>query len=518
MNRVFELNPVLVKEIRQAQRGKVFPLALIGTVSVALLSCLMFAISEGHSSHDRSLGPAIFQSVYWLLSGALLLLVPFQAFVSMGAEWDDNTFELLILSNLKPAQILGGKIFAAMTQALLLFATFLPFVAVAFLMQGVGVVTLALILVLTLIASLILITGAVALSTLTRKRFLRVLLMILLALGLVMIVGASMEIASDLIRRPDTIDESEFWLVLIQFVIFFGFVGVLAFFMSCNMLAHEEENRSSNVRILVSLALLFYLIAMAFNARWPSVSIPRDAVFGVTTLIMFLLGAVCAMFCFEPERLGRRVLSTVPKNPRVAFFVAPWFPGGGNGVIFLLLHLTVLVCGALFIANWPGHRLTSYRSSGSDSLLSGGGYSMLAGLLYVLLYTLFTIGVLYRWASTARRRYSLRVATLCSPLFYLLVPAAFGLLVGNWAWQDMQHIGNPGELIGDSGRGHFSENGYVVVLVLAAFIGLMMNAGRMLGALESIRAASKARVAREKEEAKVTGELAGETGGEVTDA
>ncbi|MCP5089093.1 MAG: hypothetical protein GY952_20115, partial [Rhodobacteraceae bacterium] len=419
---------------------------------------------------------------------------------------------------LKPAQILSGKIFAAMTQARLLFATFLPFVAGAFLMQGVGVTTLALILVLTLIASLILITAAVALSTLTRKRFLRVLLMLLLALGLVMVVGASMEIASELLRRPDTIAESEFWLVLIQVVIFFGFVGVLAFLMGCNMLAHEEENRSTSVRILVSLSVLVFLVAVTVNAHWPSFSTRRDVVFGVTTMIMFPVGAVCAMFCFEPERLGRRVLSTVPKNPRVASLVAPWFPGGGRGVIFLLLHLTVLAGGTLLIANWPGHRLASHRSSASDGLLSGGGYSMLAGLLYVLLYTLFTIGFLYRWAKTARWRYNLRVVTLCSPLFYLFVPAAFGLLLGVREWQNMQHIGNPGELIGGSERDSFSEYGYVVVLVLAAFIGLMMNAGRMLGALESIRAASKARAAKDEKEATVTGELAGETGGEVIDA
>ena len=40
------------------------------------------------------------------LSIAVLAFVPFSAFIAMGSEWDENTYDLLIISNLKPRQII----------------------------------------------------------------------------------------------------------------------------------------------------------------------------------------------------------------------------------------------------------------------------------------------------------------------------------------------------------------------------------------------------------------------------
>lgn len=524
MIRGFEYNPVLVKEIRQAQRGKIFPIALVATISVAMLSCLMFALDNNDASMHRSLGPGMFQGVYWMLAAALFVLVPFQAFMSMGAEWDDNTFEMLVLSNLKPGQIIGGKIFAAMTQSLLLFATFLPFVAVAFLMRGVGMASLALILSLTLITSLILITMAVMLSTLTRKRFLRVLLMVLLAMGLGLVVTGGVTFTEELIRRPDIIGETDFWQVVGNMLIFFSLLAVLSFLGGCNMLAHEEENRSTNVRVLLSVAVVTYLIIMAVNTHWPGMGLRRDAIFGMTTALMFPVGVLSVMFCCEPERLGRRVLDSVPKNPWLAMLTMPWFPGGGRGVVLLLIHLSLMVVGILVIANWPGSSVPVMRYSGmhasgySGGVLAGGGYSMLGGLLYVLLYSLVTMGFLHRWAKTPRRRMSLRAITLASPLFYLFVPAAFGLLIGDRGLQNMRHIGNPLMMISSSSGDRFSEPGYAVFLFFVVVLGFLLNGGRIVDALNATEAASRARVAKDLAKAEATGELATEAAGEVTDA
>ena len=486
-------NPVLVKEIRQAQRGRVFSIALIVTVSLAMIAALTMAVNVNDQQGARA-GVDFFLAVYVFLCGSLVLVVPFQAFVSMGSEWDDNTFEMLVLSNLKPRQIVLGKILAAMVQGLMFFLAFLPFVAVAFLLRGVDFTTLLLVLALTIYACLWLTTVSVMLSTLTRKRFIRVLMMVALAGGLASLIAGGTTMANGLLRWNDSITDPGFWPALLVFLFFATMVGLFAFFTACNLLAHEEENRSSNVRVLITVSVVSLLGLMAFFVHSPTMTLYKEILYAGSIAMIFAVSAFSVFFCCEPERLGRRVEPSVPRSGVLAFLTLPWYPGGGRGVVYLLLHLALITIGAFSITALfdvtpistlyysgplaPGVT-TVPAVSASTSLLDEGGLSMLMAVLYALLYTVVPIGFLHGFATTPMKRNVLRAVALFSPVLFALVPAVIGIFFDDVSLQRGRHIGNPERLIGDSWDGRVSEPGYVVLLVPILVAGLLTNLFRM---------------------------------------
>ena len=486
------LNPVLVKEIRQAQRGKVFSISLVVTVLLALLGCMLMTLDM--ASNTSRAGQEFFTLVYVFLCSAMLLIVPFQAFHAMGSEWDDHTFEMLVLSNLKPGQIVLGKILAAFVQTLLFFAAFLPFIAVAFLLRGVDMLVLAVVLGLTVYASLWFTTVSVMFSTLARNRFLRVLMMVVIAGTLVGMISGATAMASELMRRPDQIVDAEFWLALPQVLAMSSFVGLLAFFISCNLLAHEEENRSTNVRVLISVGTLIFLVLMVVNVSIPSSPLPREVVFGAAIFAVFAVAVAAVFICTEPEKLGRRVRQTVPKSRGLAMLTMPWFPGRGRGAVFLLLHLGALAAGAFALA--PFARVLTWGGSvaSGHSIMSTGGLGLLVAITYALLYTLVPIGVLLPMlAKNKRGRNATRVLALFSPFLFAFLPAVFSQIFGlssNGLWR---HPGNGPLMIEKSFTGHLYEAdvfGFLVIPVVC--IGLLLALPAMLAALYETSALSRA--------------------------
>src|SRR5688572_7360273 len=102
------LNPVLLKEVRQALRGRTFRTSLGLTLVAATLATTILVLSQDPAQVLDS-GVDYLTAIYACLAFALLAVVPFSAYQSMGAEWEESTFDLLVLSDLKPRRIVIGK-------------------------------------------------------------------------------------------------------------------------------------------------------------------------------------------------------------------------------------------------------------------------------------------------------------------------------------------------------------------------------------------------------------------------
>ncbi len=463
------INPVLVKEVRQAQRGKVFAFTLIVTLVLALFGATGAALQIESKYFNSSPGQMFFSSVYVFFNMAVLVVVPFQAFVSMGSEHDDNTFEMLVLSNLKPRQIVMGKIAAALTQGLMFGLTFLPFVVTAFLLRGVDLTVLTIILAMTAFASTVLTTFAVMMSAVVRKRLLRVLTMVALAGGLFSLVPASLAACQEWFSSPELFGDPAFYAVMVQFVLFMAVAAALFFATACNMLAHEEENRSTNIRVAVTLLCLITLGAMAYNVMFLGVGggMPREAVHGLGVGSLFFLAAFCIFFVLEPDRLGRRVEPSVPKNRLLALAVSPWLPGGSRGVVFAGLHITLFTAAILVIAipaaayRWMG------TGTAPPSLMFPGGWALIVAGAYCMLYTLAPAVTLRRLQGTTGKRNAARLIGLCLPLLLMVLPTIFGLFVDDRSMQEFEHVGNPGWAIDQSWDSGGFRPASSVLLVLA---------------------------------------------------
>ena len=320
------MSPILVKEVRQAMRGKYFKITFWITLTVATLVglgvCLEGAID---GNVDEALGRGFFAALFACLIVATQVLVPFSAFLSMGGEWDENTWDLLVLSNLKPRQIVLGKVLSSGVQALLYYCAFGPFLVFAFLLHGLDLGVLFTSLGVSFIVSLLLSCLGVAMSCFGQGKFTRVLLMVLLTVALVWTTFGTGAWAGSLMFRPGMLYDSDM-IEAIGASLTVG-IAVAAYFFAgaCSRLAHPEENKSTGLRCMSLVVVLSGLAWMSWALG--SSSGHEELIVGACMSIAFLF-VTSAFYSTEGSRLGRRVAVTLPKNKLLGWLALPMLPGG----------------------------------------------------------------------------------------------------------------------------------------------------------------------------------------------
>lgn len=177
-------NPIIVKELRGRMRSwrALFNLALyVGILSV--FAILTYAVSMprpssyygsyGYSSYYYNsgyerLGSGIFSGIIVVQLLLIALLAPgFTAGVLSG-EKERQTYEILLLTLLQPAEIVLGKLFSTLSYLFLLIIAAIPVESIVFLVGGVGFDQLIVGLIVPLVATLMLGTLGVMWSSVLR--------------------------------------------------------------------------------------------------------------------------------------------------------------------------------------------------------------------------------------------------------------------------------------------------------------------------------------------------------------
>ena len=327
-------SPVLVKEVRQSVRGKAFRATFIATLVLAAVVASLVLVQLGHRG-DPS-GQGLFMSMHVCLLIALLWLVPNAAYQSMTAEWTENTYDLLVISNLKPRQIVWGKWLSAMVQAALYGAAFLPFLVISFLLRGVDLLAAASAVVFTAALSGALVMIALFLSTFARRKAIQVLLMAGVVAPTVPATFAAIGYGGEILRRPGQMYDDDFVLGASFTLLAIGAVAVFCFLGACASLAHQEENRSSPLRIATLVTLVLGLVLLTV-ALWMHPE--REAASAICMLLMGMVAVMNLFFITEPEAVGRRVVPQFPSSSFGQALTFAFFPGGARGALFFCFQL-----------------------------------------------------------------------------------------------------------------------------------------------------------------------------------
>ena len=242
------VSPLVVKELRQALRGRYFAISFWATLVFAMgLTILRLA---GFQLGSRSLwgddtndGRGIFSVLYFCLAWAVGAVVPFSAFLSMGAEWEEGTFDLLVLSNLRPRQIFLGKLLSAAIQCALTMSAIVPFMAFAFLLGGIDLLLLAIMLTLLVFYSLAASAFAIALSTLARARYARLMLRDHPRHRGLPQDDLPPQRHIPVRRVPWERPGEAFWFAQALLLFALSAIGLMSFAIGASRLAHSEENQ-----------------------------------------------------------------------------------------------------------------------------------------------------------------------------------------------------------------------------------------------------------------------------------
>ncbi|MFY1825404.1 ABC transporter permease [Myxococcus fulvus] len=255
------LNPLVVKEVRQGFRTRIF-WACFGLM---LLSCVVLALVAFVQTRDAAFsqfGQTYFFAFFVCLAVVHFFVIPYSAYRSLAREREDDTWVLLVLTGLGPRRILRGKVLSFLVQAALYASAVGPFLLFSYYLNGIALPTILVVLGLSAAWLVFLTVVAVCAATLADSRMGRGLLhfVVLGALGLAFVMALG--IASALTDAADRLLHTDG--VLLAMGICLGLMlldGWLLFEVAASRLSLSTEDYTRGPRRAVAAQMVVALVA-----------------------------------------------------------------------------------------------------------------------------------------------------------------------------------------------------------------------------------------------------------------
>jgi len=243
------VNPIVVKEVRQGLRTRVFWIFF----SLMLVACLfisLFAFAASDGIADRA-GQATFIAYFVCLGFVQFFVIPYSAYRSMAREAEDETWVLLTLTGIGPRRILAGKLASSVLQGSLYASAATPFLLFSYFLNGIDLPTIIVGVCVSVAYQVFLVSVAVSLATLAESRIVRALLhFVLLGVllqGLGFGIGGAVAIGEFAQKISST---AAFWLTALS--VLFGMIstGLLLFEAAAARLSLPTEDYARGPRLM----------------------------------------------------------------------------------------------------------------------------------------------------------------------------------------------------------------------------------------------------------------------------
>jgi hypothetical protein len=344
------LNPIVVKELRQAVRSKfvvgLLLFFLLVQVSYLGISLAVWASERRLDAPDFQAGRLAFGVIQGILLGTCFLFIPAYTGARLAAERSDTNVDLLFITTLSPRAIIAGKVLAALVLTVLIFSACAPFMTFTYLLRGIDVPSILLVLAIDFGAVVLAVQLDVFLAVASPNRVFKVIL------GLLSVAGLGFAFIGLMIGTLDVLNVGGG--PLLESPAFWPRAGVIAsgalavfgllFAWSVALVSPPSANRAWGVRLcLVAVWLgtgVFFGIAHQTDPQERNGAI---AVWAVLMAGLFGLGMVIAVN--EREHWGPRVARTIPRRRWLRGPAFLFYSGAAGGVVFsaLMIGLTGLV-------------------------------------------------------------------------------------------------------------------------------------------------------------------------------
>ncbi len=416
------LNPIVVKEIRQAVHGRFLAGLLLFFLIFQLATLGLFLLSNGITTIDivggASYGEQVFGILFGILSFATVVCVPIYAAIRIHGERSGQSMALFFISTLSPRRIITGKLASNLAITLLIQSACLPYLSFTYFLRGIDLPTVFVALVVNLLVSALAIQAAIFCAALRATRVLKVLiglaglgwLIALFSMVLVYAIALPMQgVGSRLVTW-------EFWGPAAFMLTLGGLLFGLLFFLSVAMITHRVANRARPVRIYAFSAWLAAGLATGYDclARGQT-----DTVQVWLLLAFGLFGLSFLLAVSAPDRMSLRVGREVPDGRLTRFLAFFTFSGSANGVAFSVVMVALTVGVAEIFNRGPGGSL----GETPDQLLGFCAYC----LSYSLFALLLQRRVISRWIRPSQTW----VVALVLAAFFSLVPPIAGFLLAS---------------------------------------------------------------------------------------
>jgi hypothetical protein len=416
------INPVLLKELRQAVRGRFVISALVISLfaeSVTVAGMYVIGRLSSFRLDSAPLGPQTFSSLFGVIFFACMLLVPLYCGLRMAAERADTSSDLMYITTIAPLTIVMGKVLSVGAFAALLFGGAAPFLAFAFVLRGLDLMPCLLALVIGFLvilteAALALFIGALPIT----RAFKAVLgLMIVGSAFLFSIGGMSMLMAG--IRFGASGPSSSppgFLGAFLSFALTIGTIAVVLIVLTTALLTPPAANRALPIRVMLTVlwgVTLYFGISAAVTTRLGA-PLLWWAWTQIATAGLVLFSAVG-----ERETWGKRIARTIPRSQfgRVVAFL--FYSGAAGGILWVAMMLGATVGVVAIVGKWIAS--VSSRSFDLPRVL----LDLESGSAAILAYGLTAVAIHRRFlARRILQKHTWTIMAVLLVIFAVIVPLA----------------------------------------------------------------------------------------------
>ena len=457
------LNPVVVKELRQAVQGKFLIVVLICFLCLQLLTMGIFLIRDEFISVSFDAGRNIFQVLLVILFGTCLLFVPAYTGLRLATERADADVDLLFITTLRPRSIIWGKFLAGLILTVLLYSACMPFMAFTYLLRGIDLPSIFVLLALDFIVVAVSLQGAILIGCFPANRVFKVILgvgwlVLILAVFQLITLFSFFLLQSGI---GSQLDSWKFWRGALGVLASgLALIGIFAL-LSIALISPFSTNRALPVRIFITAVWLLTGIGVAIWSIGVGNFVPI-VVWAGSHILLHSIGLFIAVS--EREHLGRRVRRSIPRRWLLRLLAFLFYSGDASGMAWSSLKIILTL---LFIGVW----LTIFPQMQTDDNITAIGALASLGL-YAFGYTL--------GASLIRRRfledrvasnYTWVIALILLGITTTIVPLALFFLSGEWNKEWL--VASPlGPLLFFDTKG-FVSNSITIASVWATFVGVL---------------------------------------------
>ncbi len=343
------MNPIVIKELRQAVNGRFVASLLILFLMISILTFSLIAMSAAGSSNVITDGGQDFLfAMQCVLVIVCMVFLPGYAGLRLAGEWSDSNTDLMFITTIKPRAVIWGKLLATVILGMMIYAACMPFMMLSFMIRGVDLPTIVMILLIGFSSVVIGIQLGIFAATLSTALGFRLLLGLLILVALGYLAWGTLMMSHDAIDFGlfSSWDDGQMWAFLSSWLVMLISVLSLLFVFSVARISQPTANRALPVRLTMSGVWLLNTILLSVMAI-----IERESMVIVVYLYAtsIALGLTLMIVVCERDRWGPRIRRTIPRRGLFRMIAMVYYSGALGGLLWvamtfgLALGATVIV-------------------------------------------------------------------------------------------------------------------------------------------------------------------------------
>ncbi len=328
-----KINPIAVKEMRQAVRSRYITLLLQLYLLIELLMTGFYLLTIDINDLSSG-GMDLFVPLMILLFIANLICVPVYTSTRLAKEVREN--DAMFSTTLTPMQIVRGKFLCGLFISLLLFSAAAPFVILTYLLRGLDISQILSTLYWSFLTIQVFNCYGIVFGALNINKVLRAIIGCIMGFAIIGFLDNLPYGGFSFISSVSSIDWESIFIVTLVFL----FMGEAFMTLAACLLSPISYNRMTRPRIFATVSFFSLMIIAVLYHLFTL----RDVYIDVTGAVVFIVTlAFLGIGLCERTSLSVRQIQQIPRSPVLRILAFPFFTCVGSAIVWFILMFGLLL-------------------------------------------------------------------------------------------------------------------------------------------------------------------------------